>query len=45
MTDERSSQIEEIAKEYGLSFASAKVFLEDIESDVDTNEDMANAWY
>ena len=45
MTDERRTQIEEIAKEYGFSFASAKEFLEEIESEVDTNEVMAEMWY
>ena len=45
MTDERRTQIEEIAKEYGFSFASAKRFLEEIESEVDTNEAMAEMWY
>ena len=45
MTDERRTQIEEIAKEYGFSFASAKKFLEEIESEVDTNEAMAEMWY
>lgn len=45
MTDERRSQIEEIAKKYGFSFASAKAFLEEIESEVDTNELIANTWY
>ena len=45
MTDERRIQIKEIAKEYGFSFASAKVFLEEIESEVDTNEAMAKTWY
>lgn len=45
MTDERRTQIEEIAKEYGFSFASAKRFLEEIENEVDTNEAMAEMWY
>lgn len=45
MTDERRTQIEEIANEYGFSFASAKRFLEEIESEVDTNEAMAEMWY
>ena len=45
MTNERRTQIEEIAKEYGFSFASAKRFLEEIESEVDTNEVMAEMWY
>ena len=45
MTDERRTQIEEIAKEYGFSFASAKRFLEEIESEVDANEAMAEMWY
>lgn len=45
MTDERRTQIEEIAKEYGFSFASAKAFLEEIESEVDTNEAMSEMWY
>lgn len=45
MTDERRTQIEEIAKAYGFSFASAKRFLEEIESEVDTNEVMAEMWY
>lgn len=45
MTDERRTQIEKIAKEYGFSFASAKRFLEEIENEIDTNETMAEMWY
>lgn len=45
MTNERRKQIEEIANEYGFSFASAKRFLEDIENEVDTNEEMLDMMY
>ena len=45
MTYERRTQLEEIAKEYGFSFASAKRFLEEIESEADANEAMAEMWY
>lgn len=40
MTQERRKQIEEFAKEVGLSFASAKMMLEEIEQDIDTEESM-----
>lgn len=45
MTNERRTQIEEFAKEMGLSFASAKMMLEEIEADFDGNEAMAEIWY
>ena len=45
MTNERRTQIEEFAKEMGLSFASAKRMLEEIENDIDTNETMQEIWY
>lgn len=45
MTDERIEKIEEMAKRLGLSFASAKAMLEEIESDYDGNEAMSEVWY
>ena len=45
MTNERRIQIEEIAKEYGFSFASAERFLEEIENEVDDVELMKEVWY
>lgn len=45
MTAKRKSEIEKFAKEYGLSFASAKQMLEEIESEYDGNEAMAEVWY
>lgn len=42
---ERKNEIEAFAKEYGLSFASAKRMLEEIEADYDANEVMAEVWY
>ena len=45
MTAERKTQIEEIVKEYGFSFASAKRFLEEIEDEVDSVELMREVWY
>ena len=37
MTDERRTQIEEIAKEYGFSFASAKKFFKNPPNRADVN--------
>ena len=45
MSIERKNEIEKFAKEYGLSFASAKRMLEEIEADYDANEVMAEMWY
>lgn len=45
MTNERRTQIEEIAKEYGFSFVDAERFLEEIESDIDNTEIMKEVWY
>lgn len=45
MSVERKNKIEKFAKEYGLSFASAKRMLEEIEADYDANEVMAEMWY
>jgi hypothetical protein len=45
MTNERRTQIEEIAKEYGFSFASAERFLEEIENDIDNTETMREVWH
>ena len=46
MTNERKMQIEEFAKETGLSFASAKQMLEEIESENDFfHETMQEMWY
>lgn len=45
MTNERQGQIEEIANEYGFSFVDAKRFLEEIESEIDTNDIMAEILY
>lgn len=45
MNIERKKEIESIANKYGLSFASAKRMLEEIEADYDSNEIMAEVWY
>ena len=45
MSIERKNEIEAFAKEYGLSFASAKRMLEEIEAESDANESMAEMWY
>lgn len=45
MSIERKNEIEAFAREYGLSFASAKRMLEEIESEYDANELMAEMWY
>lgn len=45
MSIERKNEIEAFAKEYGLSFASAKRMLEEIEVEYDANESMAEMWY
>ena len=45
MSVERKNKIEKFAKDYGLSFASAKRMLEEIEADYDANEVMAEMWY
>ena len=45
MSIERKNEIEAFAKEYGLSFASAKRMLEEIEAEYDANESMAEMWY
>ena len=45
MSIERKKEIEEFAKEYGFSFASAKAKLEEIESDYDPDEFFAEVWY
>lgn len=46
MTNERKMQIEAFAKEVGLSFASAKAMLEEIEADnFDYCETMREVWY
>ena len=45
MTNERKAQIEQFAKEMGMSFASAKTMLEEIENDIDTHETMQGIWY
>ena len=45
MSIERKNEIEAFANEYGLSFASAKRMLEEIESEYDANESMEEMWY
>ena len=45
MSAERKNEIEEFAKGYGLSFASAKRMLEEIEAEYDSNESMEEMWY
>ena len=45
MTNERRTQIEEFAKEAGLSFVDAERILVEIENDIDTNEAFAEMWY
>ena len=45
MSEERKNEIEAFAKEHGLSFASAKRMLEEIEAEYDANESMAEMWY
>lgn len=45
MPEERRKEIEEFAKEVGLSFVDAKRMLEEIENDVDHNEAMREMWY
>lgn len=45
MTNERKNEIEKFAKEVGLSFASAKQMLEEIEAEYDGNEAMREVWY
>lgn len=45
MTNERKNVIEKFAKEAGLSFASAKQMLEEIEAEYDGNEAMREVWY
>lgn len=45
MPEERRKEIEEFAKEVGLSFVDAKRMLEEIENDVDHNEAMRELWY
>ena len=45
MSIERKNEIEALAREYGLSFASAKRMLEEIEVEYDANESMAEMWY
>ena len=45
MSIERKNEIEAFAKEYGLSFSSAKRMLEEIEAEYDANESMAEMWY
>jgi hypothetical protein len=45
MTNERKNVIEKFAKETGLSFASAKQMLEEIEAEYDCNEAMREVWY
>ena len=45
MSTERKMEIEAFAKKVGLSFASAKRMLEEIEADYDENEAMAEMWY
>ena len=45
MTNERRTQIEEFAKEAGLSFAAAERMLVEIENDIETNEEFAEMWY
>ena len=45
MSDERKNEIEAFAKKSGLSFASAKRMLEEIEDDYDATEVMAEVWY
>ena len=45
MSIERKNEIEKFAKEVGLSFVDAKKMLEEIESDCDANEVMAEMWY
>ena len=45
MGTERKNEIEAFAKEYWLSFASAKRMLEEIEDDYDAHEVMAEVWY
>ena len=44
--NERKMQIESFAKEFGLSFASAKAMLEEIEADdFDYCDSMREVWY
>ena len=45
MSIERKNEIEAFANEYGLSFASAKRMLEEIEAEYDANEVMGELWY
>lgn len=45
MTIERKNEIEEFAKEVGLSFVDAKRMLEEIEAEYDGNEIMREVWY
>lgn len=45
MTIERKNEIEEFAKEVGLSFVDAKRMLEEIEAGYDGNEIMKEVWY
>lgn len=45
MSIERKNEIEKFAKEVGLSSVDAKKMLEEIESDCDANEVMAEMWY
>lgn len=45
MSIERKNEIEKFSKEVGLSFVDAKKMLEEIESDCDANEVMAEMWY
>ena len=45
MSNERKMEIEEFAKKVGMSFASAKRMLEEIEADYDENEAMVEMWY
>lgn len=46
MTEERRNQIEELTKDLGLSFASAKQMLEEIEDeDFDYEQTMAEIAY
>lgn len=45
MTNERRMQIEELAKEVGLSFRDAERMLDEIENDFDANEAFSEMWY
>lgn len=45
MSIERKNEIEKFAKETGLSFASAKQMLEEIEAECDSDEIMREVWY